>query len=294
MGIFGRSKIAVDAVNSPSWQALRAVNPEVPPLDGWTVERTLDLAETPSGMRIEIWTDLRGAPENIDFAASLIADDGSAAETVFGGSIDGSGFVRVHALETTTSPGGGFPPWRNVAQWSEFAAFSWRGVFRARAERAERGGERSPDRYYSDEDEALSRFLDANRSLGPRLDSWRVLDRMPFTREEGGPMVEVWVAAVASGPISYPILAAGYRPDGTIAAIATLETMPSTHGDCFLGLFAEGEPHTNLGEYGEDINDPARFVEIAFELLEPFLARVPGNAPPPPPPPAGPPPPPGG
>lgn len=118
----------------------------------------------------------------------------------------------------------------------------------------------------------------------PQLVSWRVVRTLePEVVEPTTGRVEIWGDVVASGPIQYLHIAAGYRPDGTLRVIAGAETMPGFHDDCYLGVFLDGV-HQNLGAH-EECRDAQGFLERGVDLVLGVLdgERAATATPPPPP-----------
>lgn len=108
----------------------------------------------------------------------------------------------------------------------------------------------------------------ARTGCGIRLRSWRLADTAVVPEVEGA-RVELWTGVLADGVITYSAIAAGYRADGTIAALVCIEGMPSAHNLAFLGLFAPDGAHQNLGTTTPDVD----LYQLAMPLLVPHLAE---------------------
>lgn len=103
-----------------------------------------------------------------------------------------------------------------------------------------------------------------------RLRSWRLADTVALPDVEGA-RVELWTGVLAEGVITYSAIAAGYRADGTIAALVCVEGMPSAHDRAFLGVFTPYGAHQNLGPTAPD----ADLLAVAVPLLATYLAERP-------------------
>jgi hypothetical protein len=125
------------------------------------------------------------------------------------------------------------------------------------------------DRVRAEEHLPLSEFK-ARTGCPIRLRSWRLTDTIAAPDAEGA-RVELWTRLLTDGVITYSAIAAGYRGDGTIAALACIEGMPSGHDLAFLGVFTPHGSHRNLGPTvpGGD------FIATALPLLTPYLTERP-------------------
>lgn len=105
----------------------------------------------------------------------------------------------------------------------------------------------------------------SGHSIGIR--SWLIESDRPFPGVAGA-RLEIWSGVQAVGLISYERVAAAYKSDGTIAALATVEAAPALHNDIYFCLFDHAGVHRNLGAMSPDRD----FIDDATEALLPFLA----------------------
>lgn len=264
MRLFHRGAPSIQAAESPAYRAFRAKCTELLDLRSWSVIEVVDLpAIADPGERVEVWEAVDERSRLFSFGSALVAADGSWEYVILAGVSDGSGYTVLFTDDGGKSQHGPYPPWRDGGEWAALARQLAEGVLSHRAER--RAGIDS-DRTYLRDHRPLQRFLATNGGLGPKLESWVVEQTVPGEPIDGG-WVELWTRPVSQGPISYLVLAAAYRPDGSIAAIASLESMPSVHATCFLGLFPEGGPHVNVGERPDLLENSREFMPAAIQAI---------------------------
>jgi hypothetical protein len=176
-----------------------------------------------------------------------------------------SGNGRVFTEGGEVSDVGPRPGWSTRDEWAEIAIEIAVHTLMRRNESRDPAFE--SDRVRAVEHLPLLEFK-ARTGCGIRLRSWRLAETVAVP-DVNGARVELWTGLLADGLTTYSAIAAGYRDDGTIAALACIEGMPSGHDLAFLGVFTSHGSHQNLGPTvpGGD------FLATAMPLLAPHLTE---------------------
>lgn len=213
---------------------------------------------------VHVLTDVR-EPSGRYRDGLLIVVDGRATSLLLADGKTGHGRIFTEGGEV--SDVGPRPGWSTRDEWAEIA------IEIAVHTLTRRNESRNPGfvsgRVRADEHLPLLEYK-ARTGCGIRLRSWRLADTVAVPDAEGT-RVELWTGVLADGLITYSAIAAGYRDDGTIAALACIEGMPSGHDLAFLGVFTPEGAHQNLGPTmpGGD------FLVAAVPLLKPYLTERP-------------------
>jgi hypothetical protein len=173
----------------------------------------------------------------------LITSSGRPTSLLLAGSDGTTGHGRIFTESSKASDIGPRPGWSTRDEWAKVAIETAVRTLTRRNEARDSGF--GSDRVRADEHLPLVEFK-ARTGCGIRLRSWRLADTIAVPDAEGA-RVELWTGVLANGVITYSNIAAGYRDDGTIAALACIEGMPSAHGLAFLGVFTPDGSHVNMG-----------------------------------------------
>jgi hypothetical protein len=177
------------------------------------------------------------------------------------------GTGRIFTGNGEASEVGPRPGWSTREEWAKAAIETAVRTLTRRNEARDPGFD--SDRVRADEHLPLVEFK-ARTGCGMRLRSWRLADTVAVPDADGA-RVELWTGVLADGVITYSEIAAGYRGDGTIAALACIEGMPSAHSLAFLGMFTPDGSHANLGPTVPRGN----FLVTAVPLLATYLTERP-------------------
>jgi hypothetical protein len=190
---------------------------------------------------VHILTDVR-EPSGRYRDGLLITSGGRATTLLLAGSDGKIGHGRILTENGKTSDVGPRPGWSTHDEWAKIAIKTAVHTLMHRNE--SRSPEFDTDRVQADEHLPLLEFK-ARTGCGIRLRSWRLADTTAVSDAEGA-RIELWTGVLADGVITYADIAAGYREDGTIAALACVEGMPSGHDLAFLGVFTPDGAHQNM------------------------------------------------
>jgi hypothetical protein len=197
----------------------------------------------------------------------LMTSSGRPTSLLLAGSDGTTGHGRIFTESSKASDIGPRPGWSTRDEWAKVAIETAVRTLTRRNEAREPGFD--SDRVRADEHLPLLEFK-ARTGCGIRLRSWRLADTVAVPDAESA-RVELWTALLADGVITYSNIAAGYRDDGTIAALACIEGMPSAHGLAFLGVFTPDGSHMNMGPTVPD----GDFLATAAPLLATYLTEGP-------------------
>lgn len=218
---------------------------------------------TDPGEEVHILHDVREPSRRYRYG--LLVTSGERASTLL---LTGTNGDTGHGLVLTegggTSEVGPRPGWATTEEWVEVAVETAVNMLMRRNE--SRNPEFESDRVRAHEHLPLLEYKE--RTGCPiRVRSWRLSKSVAIPDVEGA-RVELWTGILADGVITYAAIAAGYHGDGTIAALACVEGMPSAHDLAFLGMFTPDGVHQNLGpaEAGGD------FLATAMPLLAQYLS----------------------
>jgi hypothetical protein len=211
---------------------------------------------------VHILTDVR-EPSGRYRDGLLITSGGRATTLLLAGSDGKIGHGRILTENGKTSDVGPRPGWSTRDEWAKVAIKTAVHTLMRRNE--SRSPEFDSDRVQADEHLPLLEFK-ARTGCGIRLRSWRLADTTAVPDAEGA-RIEHWTGVLADGVITYAEIAAGYREDGTIAALGCVEGMPSGHDLAFLGVFTPDGAHLNMGPTAPG----GHFLNVAVPLLAPYL-----------------------
>ena len=208
--------VAIETFPSPAFQKLREHNPDVPPLAGWTITRIAREPEVPAaGGRVEVWGKLKDPTDRHKRGAAALRADGSFSFVI----LELSQPTPTHLLgiytddgQSSWSPG---PAAGSEAEWGAAIIPAIAYMLSRAAALASGSAVDSAGRVRPESHPAFRAFCRLGGAF-PHLRSWRptaVTDQ--GDRYEGG-RVELWLGAVADGPISYPHLLVGYLSDESI------------------------------------------------------------------------------
>lgn len=221
---------------------------------------------TDSDEEVHILTDVR-EPSGIYHEGLLITSGPRATSLLLTVSDGNISHGRILTENGKVSQVGPRPGWTTREEWVQVAIEIAVGTLLRRNE------SRSPgfhnDRVRADEHLPLLEY-GARTGCSIRLRSWRLADTIAVPGAEGA-RIELWTGVLADGVITYSAIAAGYRNDGTIAALACIEGMPSAHNLAFLGLFTPDGAHQNMGP----TTPSGDFLDAATPVLAPYLIERP-------------------
>jgi hypothetical protein len=221
---------------------------------------------TDSDEEVHILTDVR-EPSGRYHDGLLITSGGRATSLLLAGSNGQIGHGRILAEDGHVSEVGPRPGWSTRDEWAQVAIKTAIHTLMRRNE--SRSPDFTNDRVRGAEHLPLLEFK-ARTGCPIRLRSWRLADTIAVSDAEGA-RIELWTGVLADGVISYSEIAAGYREDGTIAALACIEGMPSGHNLAFLGVFTPEGAHRNMGPTTPGGN----FLDVAVPMLTPYLTALP-------------------
>lgn len=235
IGAGNRADILLDALRSSTLDFPNALSFSV--IYEFSMDELTDPDED-----VSVLTDVR-EPSGRYRDGLLITKDGHATSLLLAGSNGTIGHGRIFTEGGKVSNVGPCPGWSTRDEWTVVAIETAVHTLMRRNESRNPGFD--SDRVRTDEHLPLLEFK-ARTGCGIRLCSWRLADTIAVP-DVDGTRVEPWTGVLADGLITYSHIAAGYRADGTIAALACIEGMPSEHNLAFLGVFTPGGAHQNLG-----------------------------------------------
>jgi hypothetical protein len=253
----------------PILERLRAGNADVPFPLRFRVRRTVVIDDvTAPGEHIHLLCDVAERSGRYRDGLLVAAADGRADILILAASDGRVGQSTLFTQDGGTSEHGPVPGWTGDAGWDDLSLAMARHMLELRNDF--RAGRVDDSRQRLRQHPGLQGYK-ARTGSNIGIHRWRVRSTQDFPAAPGA-RLELWSAVVADGPITYQLVGAGFRPDGSLVALATLEGMPSTHDQQFLCVFDPEGRHINLGQVPVLQMEPRDFAERATGLLAPFVS----------------------
>lgn len=272
MALFKKRQPTAQVAGDPAFEALRRNNPHVPQITSWRpLETQMPDGVVDPGETLQILADIEEPRHDFRYGAILIEDSGEIGFIVLGRIAEETGSLLVCEADGTKSEWGPLPAWRDENQWAAFTIEAMTTVLARR--RAARAGEPS-GRVHAAQHSPLREYT-ARTGTRTFIASWRVTRTEGIADLPAPARLELWEALVLEeSPYTYLSAVAAYRPDDSLAAILTLESMPAMHDNIYLCLFDPSGAHQNFGEWTSK-DDKDRLMAEAHQMVWALIASGP-------------------